>query len=138
MGTQGVPWEKDYFVICDAIKKHKGRITHICKDPTINCCTTTFRTRMNLDPTLNQLLSDYRNNWVEDGLDKAEDVLMDLMDNVKEDGNAALKASMYFLNNLGKKRGFASPEEKAADRTLEIQNVERPYHEKTPSDSDPA
>jgi hypothetical protein len=135
MGTQGVKWEKDDFTICEAIKKHRGKLTHIAKDASINCSYQTLKDRVDSDPVLTQLVSDYRNHWVEGGLDKAEDVLMTLMDKVDEDKNAALKSAMFFLNNLGKSRGYACPEEKAADRMIQINNIERPYHK---SDRDPA
>ena len=114
MGTQGVPWEKDNLIISAAIKKHKGRISHIAKDPTINCAINTVRTRINTTPELKAEIDDVRQHWVEDTVDKAEDVLNTLMDDIKEDRACALKAAMFSLNNLGKDRGYAAPEEKAS------------------------
>lgn len=114
MGTQGVPWEKDNLIISAAIKKHKGRISHIAKDPTINCAINTVRTRINTTPELKAEMDDVRQHWVEDTTNKAEDVLNTLMDDIKEDRACALKAAMFSLNNLGKDRGYSAPEEKAS------------------------
>src|SRR5678809_1190649 len=115
MGTPGVPWNKDNATIVTAIKKHKGRLTHIAKDPTIDCAVITVRTRINNTPELKDLLQDVRNHWVESTLDKAEDVLTTLMDGVQEDRGCALKAAMFALNNLGKERGYSEKKKKAAN-----------------------
>jgi len=114
MGTPGVPWVKDPQVIAAAIKKHKGRLTHVCKDPTIDCQYETLKRRIDQLPELQALVSDCRNHWVNSTMDKAEDVLNTLMDDIKEDRACALKAAMFSLNNLGKDRGYAAPEEKAS------------------------
>jgi len=114
MGTPGVPWVKDNAIILTAIKKHKGRITHIAKDPSIDCAIITIRTRINNTPELKEMLEDCRNNWVEDTLNQAEDVLKQAMDKIDSDANVALKSAMFFLNNQGKDRGYSSPEEKAS------------------------
>lgn len=114
MGTSGVPWNKDNEIIISAIKRHKGRITHIAKDPTINCAIQTIRAKIKYDPELKGLLEDVRNHWVEDTLDQAEDVLKQTMTMIVDDPGVALKSAMFALNNLGKERGYSSPEEKAA------------------------
>jgi hypothetical protein len=114
MGTSGVPWSKDRNTIIEAIKRHKGRITLIAKDPLINCHFQTIQKRINADEELKELLCHYRNDWVESTLNQAEDVLKQAMDMVIEEPGVALKSAMFFLNNQGKERGYASPEEKAS------------------------
>lgn len=114
MGTSGVPWNKDRNTIIDAIKRHKGRITAICKDPLIDCHFQTVKKRIDADEELKELLSHYRNDWVDTTLDQAEDVLKQTMDMIIEEPGIALKSAMFFLNNQGKERGYASPEEKAS------------------------
>lgn len=120
MGTPGVPWVKDNATIMAAIKKYKGKITHIAKDPTINCHIQTIRCKIHSDPELKQMLDDYRNHWVEDTLDQAEDVIKKVMEKVDDKPEAALKSAMFALNNMGKNRGYSAPEERASNSNPQV------------------
>lgn len=120
MGTSGVPWEKDRNVIIMAIKKHKGKINHIALDPMINCHYQTVKKRIDNDEELKELMANYRNHWVSDIVDQAEDVLKKVMDKVDDKPEAALKSAMFALNNLGRDRGYSAPEEKAANANPQV------------------
>lgn len=133
MGIPGVPFNCTKNQILDAIKKSGGRFLHIAA--LLNYDDSTVRKHINADPELVQALKDARNTRDEGLLDGAEDTLKLALEKADTDIQSALKSAFYVLNNKGKERGYASPDEKAADRMIQINNVERPYHK---PDRDPA
>lgn len=109
MGTCGVPWEHDRVAIIEALKRERGRLTFACK--LLKVSYPTLKKYIDQDCELTQLLSDLRNEFDEDLLDSAEDVLKLAMNKASIDLTNALKASFYALNNKGKSRGYAHPKD---------------------------
>ncbi len=109
MGTQGVKFCPDKSKIIEAIKKYKGVITHICKG--LDVAHVTIINYINKDPELKQLMSEERNAFDDVLCDMGESVLIHSMRQT-EDLSSALSAAKYSLNNKGRKRGYAPPNEK--------------------------
>ena len=107
MGAQGVPCQYTSSEIREAIEKHKGRLCPASKSLGIKY--DTIRKYVDREPALRELVDDLRKGYIETILDTAEDCLSDAMDNRQADMSNALKASMFFLNNQGKPRGYNPP-----------------------------
>lgn len=125
MGTPGVPFDATKEQILSAIKESGGRFLRIAA--LLGYADNTVRAHIYADPELMQAIKDARKTRDEGLLDGAEDALKKALDKADLDINAALKSAFYVLNNKGKDRGYASPEEKAAQTMLQVNRVERPY-----------
>jgi hypothetical protein len=108
MGTQGVRFDKPKSEICEAIKKHRGRLTKVAKQ--FGVCYQTIRSYTDNDPELVELISYLRKDYDENLCDLAEDTLTDAMDNRIEDMSNALKSAFFVLNNKAKERGYNHPD----------------------------
>jgi len=107
VATQGVKLPITEAEITAAIIKCKGRLTNACRE--LGICYETIRKHTDNKPHLVKLIADLRKDYTESMTDKAEDCLSDAMDNRKADMTNALKASMFFLNNHGRNRGYNPP-----------------------------
>lgn len=104
MGTPGTPIKIPRAKIVEALKKHKGKLTHVCKS--LNIAYVTLQKLMKDDVELHQLTEQLRNELDCDLLDGAEDVLTYALSLRENDIDAALKSSFYILNNKGSSRGY--------------------------------
>lgn len=104
MATSGVAWNVDTSVIIDAVKKHRGKLTHAAR--TLNVAYETLYKKIQKDPSLVQLVADCRNEYDKDILDTAEDVVYKVMTNLQADAQLALKGAIFALNSKGKERGW--------------------------------
>ena len=105
MGTPGVPLKYKEDDFADALKKRKGRLVYVAKDMGMH--RSTLWEHLKKYPKLQILLKELRDEYIEDGKDLAEDVLMFAMTNKSNDLGRALEATKYFLNNQGKDRGYS-------------------------------
>jgi len=105
MGIPGVPLDKQE--ILEAIKKGKGIITHIAE--ILKCSPSTIYNRCDVDEDIKSALDEAREDLTETRLDDAERVVHYLMNQAKNDPGNALKSSIFYLNNQGKKRNYAHP-----------------------------
>ena len=122
MGTSGVPLNITENEIRDAIIKYKGVIRKMSE--AFDISPETMYRHYYKYPNLKPLLEEYRNCRKDRMLDTAEDVLDYAMSECKEaDINAALKASMYFLNNRGKERGYSSLPEQSKEGQKDALNA---------------
>ena len=98
----------DRDAVIAALKKHKGVYRQACKELNIN--RNSISKYVRADPELLALVNELRYAFEEDMLDACEDVITKLVKKVDEDPSHSLKASIYYLNNKGKKRGYAHPD----------------------------
>lgn len=108
MGLSGTPLNLDRQEIIDAIKKHHGVISHVCKALKVH--HESIYKRLRGDEELQEILSEARKVHTEKRLDVAENALDKLIENFEKDPSTAAKAIFFFLNNKGKERGYNPPE----------------------------
>ena len=101
----GVPWELDTSIILDAVKKAKGRVSHVAK--ALDVSPQTIYRRMAKDPEIKEALDEARNAFDLTMLDAAENTLMLAISKADEDINNALKSTFFILNNKGEERGYS-------------------------------
>ena len=104
MAVQGKPWGATNNQIIQAIKKAKGRVTHVWK--ALDVEPKTFYKRLNNEPELKEALEEARNNFDLSMLDAAENTLMYAISRADEELGQAVKSSFYILNNKGQNRGY--------------------------------
>lgn len=135
MGIPGVPFESchEKQEILDALKKHDGKISYVAKE--IGCSQDTIYRYMERHPDVREARKAAQKAYLNKRLDVCESVLDVLANKVHTDPAHALKAAMYTLNNLGKERGFAPTEVRAAHPDYpELLDANRdPTNKKTPS-----
>ena len=107
MATPGVALKITDSELVNAITKHKGKLSYAARE--LNIHYVTLRKYTDDKPEIVQLIADLRNGYDVNLLDKAENVLEFAMDKMDTDINAALKSSMFVLNNKGKDRGYNPP-----------------------------
>lgn len=114
MGIPGVPFEKSHSKdeIVASIKKHDGKISYVAKE--LGCCHTTLLDYMDRHPDVKLVRQEAQKSYLNKRLDVCESVLDVLAGKVHTDPGHALKSAMYTLNNLGKERGYAPTEVRAA------------------------
>ncbi len=114
MGIPGVPFENchEKSVIVDALKKHDGKISYTAKE--LGCSQETIYRYMDRHPDVREAREQAQKAYLNKRLDVCESVLDVLANKVHTDPSHALKAAMYTLNNLGKERGYAPSEVRAA------------------------
>lgn len=108
MGVSGVPLPITHEEIKEAIKKHKGVVSSVCK--TLNMGHNAFYVRMGQDPSIKECLDHSRSEFEELICDLSENVLSFALSQ-REDLSSALASAKYVLNNKGKKRGYNHPAE---------------------------
>ena len=111
MGTQGVKCTLTKSEVTEAIKKHDGMLTHAASD--LHVCFTTLKNLVDADEELRKLVDDLRCARAYILTHAAEDTLKKCVTKVEADAPTALKASMYILNNLGRKMGYSHEQTKA-------------------------
>lgn len=111
MGVSGVPLNYKKSDIVHALTKAGGRIRHAAQY--LECSPHSVYRIINADPELLDLLNSLRYDTDERLLDKAEDKLESILDQI-EDVNSGLRASMFVLNTKGAKRGYLPAEVAAA------------------------
>jgi len=104
MGVSGVPLPITHAEIKEAIKKHKGVVSSVCK--TLNMGHNAFYVRMAEDPTIKQCLDEARSEFDDFICDLSENVLTYALSQ-RDDLSSALGSAKYVLNNKGKKRGYS-------------------------------
>jgi hypothetical protein len=107
MGTPGVPFDVPKETIVHALNKNRGVLRYACMD--LDCSYHTLYRAVQKEPELIELLKALRHGLIEDRLDESEAVLEYALHNKSNDLSSALKAAMYKLNNLGRKRGYTPP-----------------------------
>ena len=110
MAVGGIPIAQqiDPTLMLTTLKKNKGRLLSAARELDID--VVTLRKHFNSTEELKEELRSARNNYIEWRLDKCEEVMDKLLENVDDDPNNAFKSSQYILNNLGRERGYAHPE----------------------------
>lgn len=119
MGIPGVPLEdtNSFDQIAGALKKHGGLVSHAAKE--IGCCHSALLRYLERHPEMEEIKCQARQSHLEKRLDLYESVLDILASKAHTDPNNALKSSIYGLNNLGKKRGYAHPKAQEANPDYE-------------------
>lgn len=114
MGIPGVPFEKSHSKdeIVTSLKKHDGKLSYVAKE--LGCCHTSLLDYLKRHPDVKLVREEAQKSYLNKRLDVCESVLDVLANKVHTDPAHALKAAMYTLNNLGKDRGFAPTEVRAA------------------------
>ena len=109
MGISGVPLEETTSrkEISDALIKHQGMVSYAAKE--IGCHHGTLLRYLENNPEMAAIREEARKGYIEKRLDVCESVLDILASKVNTDPSNAYKSSVYILNNLGKKRGYAHP-----------------------------
>lgn len=133
MGVCGVPLPITNEEIKQAIKKHKGVVSSVCKSLDIG--HTAFYTRMAKDKSIKQCLDESRAEFDELLCDLSENVLTYALSQ-REDMASALGASKYVLNNKGRIRGYSPipvQSENKDNEILEVLNGIRSISEDTRS-----
>ena len=135
MGISGVPFEKshDKEQIIQCIKKHDGKLSYVAKE--LGSCHRTLLDYLERHPDVKLVREEAQKAYLNMRLDVCESVLDVLANKVHTDPAHALKAAMYTLNNLGKERGYAPTEVRAAHPDYpELLDANRdPTNKKTPS-----
>ncbi len=111
MGVGGRPFLFKKADMLRAIEKHNGVIMRIAKEFGVD--RSTIHTKFREDVDFQQALSKARKEYVEVLLDKSESALEMALDRCEEDMNNALKSAFYYLNNLGRDRGYSPPTQTA-------------------------
>lgn len=114
MGIPGVPFEKSHAKeeILESIKKHDGKLSYVAKE--LGTTHTTLLAYLDRHPDVKQAREEAQKAYLHKRLDVCESVLDVLAGKVHTEPGHALKAAMYTLNNLGKERGYAPTEVRAA------------------------
>ena len=101
--------------ILDAIKNQGGILLYVAKS--LGCSPQTLYELRAFDPDIEEAFKEARRQHIEAKSDLAENVIHKLMkkiDDVPDDkdfGKLALSAAQYHLNNMGKSRGYAHPQD---------------------------
>lgn len=106
MGVSGVRWKPQKSDIMDALQQAKGVVTQAAK--MLGVQRTTLSEYIKNNPDIKPLLEEMRYHFEEELLDASEQLLRACVGQ-RDDLSAALKAAFYYLNNKGKKRGYAHP-----------------------------
>ncbi len=104
MGTPGVPFEPNRQKIVESIKKHKGVVTHMCKE--LHAQHGTLIKYINNDPELKQMLLEARHAYAEELCDYSEEGILYTVKQ-REDLSSCISAAKFVLNNIGRKRGYS-------------------------------
>lgn len=114
MGISGVPFEKSHakIDIIESLKKHDGKLSYVAKE--LGTTYTSLLAYLERHPDVKEVRENAQKAYLHKRLDVCESVLDVLANKVHTDPAYALKAAMYTLNNLGKDRGFAPTEVRAA------------------------
>lgn len=118
MGTSGVPWNATKEQIIEAIKKHKGVLSRVCKE--LDCCYDTVRKRIDVDKEIRAILDSERQGFDNMLVDTAEDTLLYALSRRGDDLGNSLKSAFFILNNKGKERGYAHPSSLSEDDSLNV------------------
>ena len=105
MGVQGVPLPFTDDELIDALERSNGRVK-IAADY-LKIAFQRFYIILKEKPHIQEALDKIRCRVDENALDDAETCLQKAINNHK-DMNSALKASFFFLNNKGHKRGYSA------------------------------
>jgi DNA-binding PucR family transcriptional regulator len=112
MAIGGVAWNPPLQDIIDALIKHHGVVTQAAKE--LGVVRQTLSVKIAETPELQAILPGLREQLVERKVDVAEETLDWVMSLKDKDVSNTLKATMFTLNNLARKRGYACNEERAA------------------------
>jgi hypothetical protein len=114
MGIQGIPFENchEKSDIIAALKKHDGKISYVAKE--LGCSHEAIYRYMDRHPDVKEARAEAQKAYLNKRLDVSESVLDVLASKVHTDPGNALKSAIYTLNNLGKERGYAPTEVRAA------------------------
>ncbi len=104
MAIRGVPLNKTKQNIIDALKECKGVVTHAANKLKITrqCIYNIIKENEDMKP----LLAEMREEYEEELLDAAEDVITYALNNKENDLTNAMKAAYFALNNKGSKRNW--------------------------------
>ncbi len=119
MVLPGVPWNPTEGEIGNALKHCKGVITHTAKY--LNVSPKTLYEKIALFPQLKEYIAELRNDYVEETLDESEAAIRRLIQN--KDPNVVFKASVFNLNNLGRKRGYNHPRVLEAQANSQLDDI---------------
>ena len=101
----GIPFNPEKKDVLDALEKANGIVTNAAKEMGVH--RHTLESFISEHEDVKEFLNKVRFSHDEKQLDIAENVIHYAMSLGQTDLASALKASFYFLNNKGKKRGYS-------------------------------
>jgi len=114
----GIPMEKSLTkeTVITALKKHGGVYLHACEE--LHVARRCFSKYVHRHPDLVELVKELRHDYDEEMQDAAVSVFKKLIAKADDDPAHAFKSAQYYLNNKGRKRGYAHPDAEKNDSTL--------------------
>ena len=103
----GCIWEPDEDRVIEVLEKVNGRLYKAI--PIFGVNTRTLTNYLKRHPRVMKELEEVRYAFNQALMDKSENVFDAALDGHEEDMTNALKAATFIMNNLGKERGYAHP-----------------------------